>query len=553
MIEIKKKTKLLYACLMTIALHSCQEKIETIENSLQCQESQSGQIKLGEKWELPYSLKNVQAAYDSLMAENPLRSGGYEQLQATHYYVRFLPKDSAEMAELLLDTTLFLSDFPWDRDIEGDGGESFHDPSLDNTIFTWQYTRVPVDYHFTNIKYEILDEMCILPEFELMEESDEGDDETESGEVEYALRSSQVQSFGKQLQMAALHRAGYVMDEEEISLRSWLSKAIKSLDPTWTPKANIMAWDDLLKRYIPLEGVKVYINHGGVWCYRYTDEDGYVKFPKCVGPVVYKIEWSDTYWRIFEGDCLPAYYSRSGSNRSTWNLNISGGKSLHYACIHRAARRHFYGDNCGIERPRFPYHKISYIYRDDSGDYRAAWNYLGGNAVPDIRIYGLKLNKKKDTDLVTKTTMHELAHASHCQSVGFLIYSQCSDYIKDGWAVAVAYYMMKKEYEDLGADKTHFEYLRNEYAYQRYSSNKKYSPLMLDLVDDENERYIFNDTSYPNDQVRGYSLATIQKCMKGITDVDEFEANVKNNKPKGVTDNQIKLLFQTFKGRWREN
>ena len=68
--------------------------------------------------------------------------------------------------------------------------------------------------------------------------------------------------------------------------------------------------------------------------------------------------------------------------------SISGGKSLHYACIHRAARRHFYGDNCGIERPRFPYHKISYIYRDDSGDYRAAWNYLGGNAVPDIRIYG---------------------------------------------------------------------------------------------------------------------------------------------------------------------
>lgn len=76
MIEIKKKTKLLYVCLMAIALQSCQERMETEETPLQSQESQSGQIKLGDKWELPYSLRNVRAAYDSLMAENPLRSGG---------------------------------------------------------------------------------------------------------------------------------------------------------------------------------------------------------------------------------------------------------------------------------------------------------------------------------------------------------------------------------------------------------------------------------------------------------------------------------------------
>ncbi|MBP5456929.1 MAG: hypothetical protein J6Y37_10535 [Paludibacteraceae bacterium] len=552
MIEIKKKTKLLYVCLMAIALQSCQERMETEESPLQSQESQSGQIKLGEKWELPYSLRNVQAAYDSLMAENPLRSGGHEQLQATHYYVRFLPKDSAEMAELLMDTTLFLSDFPWDRDIEGDGGESYHDPSLDNTIFTWQYTRVPIDYQFTNIKYEILDEMCILPEFELTEESEEDDDETEEGDVEYVLRSSQAQSFAKQLQMASLRRAGYVSGNctnDTIPLRSWLSNALKKLNPTWTPKATIKAWDDLLGRYIPLEGVKVYINHGGVWCYRHTDEDGHVKFPRCVGPVVYKIEWSDTYWRIFEGDCLPAYYSRSGSNRSTWNLNISGGKSLHYACIHRGARRHFYGDNCGIERPRFPYHKISYIYRDDSGDYRAAWNYLGGNAVPDIRIYGLESNKMKETDLVTKTAMHELAHASHCQSVGILTYSLCSDYIKEAWTVAVAYYMMKKEYEELRASQTHLEYIKEQYAYQRYYTKRIYSPLIVDLIDDENEMYTINGNC-PNDPITGYSLKTIQKCLKGVTTVSDFKSNIKENTPRGVTDRKIDMFFKTFEDRW---
>lgn len=87
--------------------------------------------------------------------------------------------------------------------------------------------------------------------------------------------------------------------------------------------------------------------------------------------------------------------------------------------------RHFYGYNYGIERPKFPFHKISYIDSNDSGDYRSTWNYIGGNAVPDIRIYGINFKKRKSTDLVTKTTMHELAHATHCQSVGLVTYNNC--------------------------------------------------------------------------------------------------------------------------------
>ena len=81
--------------------------------------------------------------------------------------------------------------------------------------------------------------------------------------------------------------------------------------------------------------------------------------------------------------------------------------------------------------------KISYIYRDDSGDYRAAWNYLGGNAVPDIRIYGT-----------------------------------------------------------------------------------------------------------------GYSLRTIQKCLKGVTTVSDFKSNIKENAPRGVTDRKIDMFFKTFEDRW---
>ena len=64
-------------------------------------------------------------------------------------------------------------------------------------------------------------------------------------------------------------------------------------------------------------------------------------------------------------------------------------------------------------------------------------------------------------------------------------------------------------------------------------------------------KLLFNGDE-PNDQVSGYSLENIQKIMKGVTSIEGFEAKVKRNLPSGVTDYQIKLLFQTFRERWRE-
>ena len=115
-----QKRMLPWLCLATISLQACQDEM-MIDNESQSSEDsyiiRRKQIKLGEKkWALPYSLKNVQAVYDSLSKRNSLRSGGYEQLQATHYYVRFQPKDSSEWAELMKDTNIILSEIPWDRE-----------------------------------------------------------------------------------------------------------------------------------------------------------------------------------------------------------------------------------------------------------------------------------------------------------------------------------------------------------------------------------------------------------------------------------------------------
>lgn len=339
-------------------------------------------------------------------------------------------------------------------------------------------------------------------------------------------------------------------------MRSWLSNTLKKLDPTWTPKANIKAWDDLLGRYIPLKGVKVIIIHGGVWCTRTTDKDGYVKFPKCVGPVIYKIEWSDTYWQIYDGYYEPAYYCRSGTNRSTWNLNISGGKSLHYACIHRAARRHLYEYNCGIDRP-FHFHRICYFDKKGTSQYWADMAAYAGGAIPDILVYGKKNSngKYKQTHELFSTVTHELGHAQHCMGMGRIDYWQVSKIIYESWAECVAWSLSNQEYEELNASQEQRSYLNIINSLQdKWPDDKEdlaYSPIFIDLIDNINQRVVYNSYTYPNDQVSGYTMYRLNQILKKSYGLTSLKCNLKSsNKPLGVTDAKIDLLFKKYETTW---
>ena len=59
----------------------------------------------------PYSLENMQKAYESLMADVATKSNTPDSLDATDYYVCFTPADSVEYKNLMeLDLELF--DYP---------------------------------------------------------------------------------------------------------------------------------------------------------------------------------------------------------------------------------------------------------------------------------------------------------------------------------------------------------------------------------------------------------------------------------------------------------
>lgn len=115
---------------------------------------------LGKKLNNPYSLTNMQAAYDSLVFKKTEGKEVAEHLHPNCLYVRFLPKDSADI-RTLQDLDLELFEYPLDYEIEIEG-DSYHDPSIPEGMTTWYYTTVNTDFEFPSIDYQVLEE-CFIP------------------------------------------------------------------------------------------------------------------------------------------------------------------------------------------------------------------------------------------------------------------------------------------------------------------------------------------------------------------------------------------------------
>ena len=102
-----------------------------------------GQTVLGDVIDIPYSIENLLKAYENLPAQTKSQISP-DDIQPTHYYVRFYPK-SIEEQDILrnIKPYVFLSETPLDRKVVV-GGSSYHDPSIPEDLPTFQYTVVPV-------------------------------------------------------------------------------------------------------------------------------------------------------------------------------------------------------------------------------------------------------------------------------------------------------------------------------------------------------------------------------------------------------------------------
>jgi len=320
---------------LLVILSSCQKDdffSEPISDNKESQ-FQEDMMKLGEKLENPYNVKNMQRAFQNLSGNSQLnsRKTNFEDINTTHLYVRFLPKSDKEHAMLIADTTLMLFDYPLDYEIE-EGGTFYHDPELPDSSYTWKYCAVVKDYDFPNLEYEIIEEL-FLPE---------SVDDSESS------RNSQGWSFMDELEMEALRITGNLKNESNQNNRSVRGRR------KWKPKGIIQMFDDSpgINKLVPLRGVKA-----RAYSWFTTKEDltnGKGEFfidHNFKGNVNYSIKWERNDFEIRDKRWGQAYYNGPRLKEKDWNLNIYSGMSRMYAIIHRAAHRYYYENRAGLRTP----------------------------------------------------------------------------------------------------------------------------------------------------------------------------------------------------------
>lgn len=479
---MKSKT-LITLLLCVFAVYSCKKEDEFITHEetpellgngvYGSRSSGDGMIVLGDVQNDPYKFENMLQARNQLANE---RVGMLTPtIAATHKYMRVRPRNEEDLDVLKADTNLLLWDYPLHYEILY-AGSYYHDPSIADTLPTWQYFVVPNDYQLPsmNVRYELIYNLY-LPE------------------------ENSSNTFYDALEERAYQITGNIMSDDYVR------------DDWWTPTAVIKAYDDIVGGYIPLQGVKVTarrftkVKTGITNASGYCAVNGSFKYS-----VNYSIKWEREYWDIRNGVIGQAYYN-GPYQKSQWVLNIArGGESLMFATIHRAAHKFYYGSTLGVLRPILSVGKTKIAYLDRSASWGTGccwgtWDLTG--IVPNIFI--AFPHETAQTEDVFATTIHELGHQSHLITLGQSLYVNLDKEIHESWAAAIEWSLTNHHYNvELGRQYSHYAYQDWHPGNLPSGKTSCYTPIFIDLIDTYNQAC--EGDIYPEDGVSGYNMSYIQ-------------------------------------------
>lgn len=634
---------------ITIISFSCQNEDLTshIEDSIPNSQIHLDAVKTGKELDVPYTVENMDKAFKQVLlhldkkatygksqfattSRFALKSSSAKNIEITpsHYYYRFLPKDSTQYNTLINDTILDVTNIPMHLEVLEDG-DVYDDPDIngDETgeTFGWQYAVLPYDYSFpSHILNERLEDMYFAPELDENEPLAKGESSVfkstnkttddiltvdENGEVyEYLeLEALKLTNNLDEEELAVLRfylpndtsgttytfdqavGNGYQMPElildydsviELINLEAVAttknSSSLTARRRRWSPSGNITVRDDVLNRDLPVRGAHVKVRKWGFLVIKkaYTDNNGDFRTSstrtKRVKYAVY-FENDSRKFRIKAGNIFVNAKHRGHTTykRRGWAQNFNFGRSKFYAQVHNATND-FYDravNKFRLQHPNWNWLRINAQYNQDAGRHL---DLNPNGEMPWIPILALnaeikvgRLNSSGGelrSDQIYGLVTHEMTHASHYRlERAFFINPRAAgctlQTMAESWAEGVETVVTNDRYLELNPNYRATVRFNNTRPTDLYNSRKQneviargskeeYTPIVIDLVDDFNQRAEIR-VAVPMDRVRGYTLRQIQTSLENARGPHGWKENLIRDHF-NATEGFVEELFDVY-------
>ncbi len=392
-----------------------------------------GPIVLGDKLPNPYSMENMRKAIAELQSRGLSKAALSTDIKPTHYYMRFKPKNEAEVDAVEADTTVFYYSFPLDREIVG-GSTNYRDPELPDSVPSYMYCTVPVDHVLPNVEHEILEELYILEDVNVY------DDPNEDEAIETSLSKNAKASYWPELKNIALEMVG--MEPETVSLSK-----------SWKPKGRVTYYDNSLNKTIPLQGAPVRTMRAFIGHQCCTDANGNFSMPKVNCKHTFLIRWKRADFKIRRKTGLDAaeLVIASKVKKTTINFSIGTGLGLEWkiASVFRGIL--FYYDNgsrYALEKPMWEMKiRVSDSYNSDLYFYNRHETTSATESTGYI--YANSLYKSNDLFCVGNAIIAQAFHEAFSYDLhagNYWFYRQTDNDLKKDWGKSAGWYMTRKQY-----------------------------------------------------------------------------------------------------------
>ena len=113
--------------------------------------------------------------------------------------------------------------------------------------------------------------------------------------------------------------------------------------------------------------------------------------------------------------------------------------------------------------------------------------------------------------------------------------------VMESWATGVQVLMTNERYRRIGNPNHDY---KNGYQNQTIAQQREYTSIVIDMMDDENQRVLQSDNAFPQDRVENYTILQIQQSLKGVRAWYQWRDNMRGIS--NPTSNNINELF----GNW---